>query len=681
MSFKNIILGTQRKSYTHDLSFDNNTTMDFGVLQPLLSQFMLPKSSIKVSSRQLVRLAPMPTPSFARMYLANYASFVKMTDVVPYYESLLSKIPFTGSSSTFQPVSMPYTTNQSLLYFLLRDSFVECYQETSTPGKYQIVTDDPSFGALKSEFVSLFFSTSISSSSPFYPKFKWLSDSTLPIFPRPHLSPINADFTFRFGVDTDHVGKYILCFKYSAAASRLRKVLIGLGYSPAFNDNIHVSIAPLLAYYKAYFDRFGLSRDLPFEVTSCYKIIKLIENYSINFALSNDVPGALLDFICDELSNCWYTSANSYIAAHRSSLTNSIAARNFTLDTAQQGSVRLSSQNSSVSFPHLSSSASNFTLTALSLDVLKRLSSFVNKDSAIGKRMSDWVRVHYGADVSNSLFEESSRINEWRTNIDIDDVFSTSDTADVGTPQKGEYLGSYAGKGSGFSSSGFSFKAPYHGFIFVMSCVVPLSNTFQGVDPTLLAVDLDTIPQPEFDALGFEATPRSVFVSDNGIGSSYHSNKFSETFGFVPRYTGFKVKKNIVNGDMCKGFYQSDLLPYFNDRMLFNNVSGVTDVSTDTSGKVTGFSYYLDTDKVPNASTEFQKICRYSFMGDYNRLFYNTDSVSYKPVDDVSLPPDDNFIVQTVFDVRVSNFLKPVQNSYDTIDEDVDNNTTSVETV
>lgn len=156
MSFKNIILGTQRKSYTHDLSFDNNTTMDFGVLQPLLSQFMLPKSSIKVSSRQLVRLAPMPTPSFARMYLANYASFVKMTDVVPYYESLLSKIPFTGPSSTFQPVSMPYITNQSLLYFLLRDSFVECYQETSTPGKYQIVKDDPAFGALTSEFVSLF---------------------------------------------------------------------------------------------------------------------------------------------------------------------------------------------------------------------------------------------------------------------------------------------------------------------------------------------------------------------------------------------------------------------------------------------------------------------------------------------------------------------------------------------
>lgn len=85
MSFKSVLLGTSaHKNYTHNMSFDNNTTMDFGFLQPLLSQYMLPNSTIKVNSKQLVRLAPMPTPSFARMYLQNFARFVKMTDVVPY---------------------------------------------------------------------------------------------------------------------------------------------------------------------------------------------------------------------------------------------------------------------------------------------------------------------------------------------------------------------------------------------------------------------------------------------------------------------------------------------------------------------------------------------------------------------------------------------------------------------
>ena len=71
MSFKNIVLGVHRKKYTHNLSFDNNTTMDFGVLQPLLSQYMEPKSTIKVSAKQLVRLAPMPTPSTVETFKSD----------------------------------------------------------------------------------------------------------------------------------------------------------------------------------------------------------------------------------------------------------------------------------------------------------------------------------------------------------------------------------------------------------------------------------------------------------------------------------------------------------------------------------------------------------------------------------------------------------------------------------
>lgn len=409
---------------------------------------------------------------------------------------------------------------------------------------------------------------------------------------------------------------------------------------------------------------------------------KTFENYDIEFTLSSTSDPLFLNFLLSEASNCWYTSSNSYIAAQRSSITNSLVSRKLDVSRGQLGSNAriLNTNNESIDYPYMLVAPSGGTaFTSLSLDLLKRLTTFVNKDSAIGKRISDWVRVHYGAEVSNSLFEQSNRINEWRTNIDIDDIFSTSDTADIGTKNKGDFLGSYAGKGSGFSSNGFTFKAPYHGFVFVLSCIVPITNTFQGNDPTLLAVDLDTIPQPEFDALGFEATPRSVFVGDNGYASTTLSSKFGNTFGFVPRYTGFKVKKNIVNGDMCKGFFQTDLLPYFNDRILYNNVMSVGTVVSDASQHVSSFSFKKELDKVPNASTEFQKVCRYGFMGDYNRLFYNHDSVHPFALQDLNdYSSDDNFIVQSVFDVRVSNWLKPVQNSYDTIDEQTDNNTTSV---
>lgn len=691
MSFKNIILGTQRKNYTHDLSFDNNTTMEFGVLQPLMSQYMFPNSSIRVNTKQLVRLAPMPTPSFARMYLANFASFVKMSDVVPYHESLLSKIPFSNGSRSYTPVSMPYTNNRTLLYVLLSSSFVDFYTKAASSNEFSLVTDESQKNVIVAEFIKVFFGSSLSSSHAFYPKFHWVQGFVEhyiePSIP-PSVTPLSADFSLTFG------SKYLACFKFSPSALRLRKILLGLGYSLSFGDTSHLSFAPILAFYKAYYDRFGLVRDLPFQTTKCYQIIKKIEDYVIDFTLSVADPGIFVSFLTGELSECWFTSANSYIASHRDKLTNGVPSRSLFTLPEQNGLLTPNfvpkltdgSHESSVPFLGVPQGSDlggpSSYITQLSLDVLKRLTAFVNKDSAIGCRMSDWVRVHYGADVSNSLFEQSSRINEWRTNIDIDDVFSTSDTADVGVKHKGEYLGAYAGKGSGFSQSGFTYKAPVHGFIFVMSCIVPLTNTFQGNDPTLLGIDLDTIPQPEFDALGFEATPRSVFVGDNGVADTSQSSKSADTFGFVPRYTGYKVKKNVVNGDMSKGYFQTDLLPYFNDRILYNNTVNSSVIASDPSTeKVTKVSFDVSQDLVPNASTEFQRICRYAFIGDYNRLFYNDNQSTLFRLGLDSYPIDDNFIVQSVFDVKVSNFLKPVQNSYDTVDQDVDNNTTSVSSI
>ena len=697
MSFKNIVLGTQRKNYTHNLSFDNNTTMEFGVIQPLLSQIMFPKSKIKVSAKQLVRLAPMPTPSFARMFLQNYATFVKMTDVVPYFESFLSKIPFTSSSKTYTPISLPIISNKLLTYYLLSFAKYSLYKQTntvlngydfelvtkSTVSYHDVVTNAVSSFQNKYGFVTgKNFAFMLSSLNCM------LNEGTSSSFAGATdvVYPSESDYTCVFTASDNH--KYMFCFRFSDHLKRLRKVFVGLGYDINLTSDSSVSFAPLLAFYKSYYNLFGLTRDLPFETTNCFSIIKLIEDYTFDFTHTRFVSeNTSQDFVklkkfLDDCSNLWYTSSNSYIAAHRDNLVNGTPLRTLNTLLQQNGyytvnSVPDSNYNVIPEVPTISYLRSRIKETyfsQLSLDVLKRLTQFVNKDSVIGKRMSDWVRVHYGADVSNSLFEDSFRINQWSTAVDIDDVFSTSDTADIGTANKGDFLGSYAGKGSGFSSSGFSFTAPVHGYCFVLSTLVPITNTFQGTDPTLLGVDLDTFPQPEYDAHGFEATPRSVFFGDNSVCLDTEK-KSSDTFGFVPRYTGFKVKKNIVNGDMDLGYFKTDLHPYFNDRLFYNSSLGFS-LNGNTNVTLTNVS----TDNCPNASTEYQKLCRYAFMGDFNRLFYNSGSVFNDAVTYIrDIPHSDNFIVQTVFDVRVSNFLKPVQNSYDTFDDDVDNNTTSVE--
>lgn len=692
MSFKSVLLGTSaHKNYTHNLSFDNNTTMDFGFLQPLLSQYMLPNSSISVNSKQLVRLAPMPTPSFARMYLQNFARFVKMTDVVPYFESLLSGISFTTPSGvSVKPTQMPVTTNSFLLWNIL------CLSRCSVYEKYAIGVNEYGWKHIPLDISSdisdfrdcLFnrFGFSASLNLALAPDFDVPSDSTI--------SPLMSDYIIEddFANDTTDTS-YLFCFQFSTRAKHLRKQLLGLGYSLNGEDNKPVSIAPILAYYKAYYDYFGLTRDIQFEQTNCFKVIGLVWEYVTNFfqlegSVSESNLTLFINFLRDFV-NLYYTDASSYIAAHRSTPMNGAASRIPGVNTSLYSLVNYAQHDTkryirpnNFGVPHVD--ADPPLTTWLSIDLLRRLSRFVSKDSVIGKRLSDWVKVHYGSDVSFDLFKDSFNISEWRTPIDIDDVFSTSETSDIGNKDKGDYLGAYAGKGIGFGKGGFTFKAPTHGFVFVMSCIVPITNIFQGNDPTLYAIDNDTIPHPEFDALGYEFTPKGVFLSDNFLlGKENDLSLTTAGFGWVPRYTGFKVKKNIVNGDMCCGYFKRDLLPYFNDRLILSHAASVTGI-VDSSGKSTGnFKFGITSNSVPSASTSWQQICKYGFLSNYNRLFYNSKSDTSSGLDNYLINFDygefDNFICQTVFDVKVKNWLKPVQNSYDVVD-DTDNSTVNMST-
>lgn len=690
MSFKNIVLGTSaHKSYTHDMSFDNNTTMDFGSLQPILSQYMEPNSKISVNARQLVRLAPMPLPSFARISLLNYARFVKMSDVVPYHECLLAKRPFYSENGVYTPEKMPVTSNRMLLFCVLLNSYFTIY-ESNTPQDdfYKYIENKPlennllpicnkltkyvNFGKVDASYTGFDVLRSTNTmEAPFLLNKKLV-----------HVTPLSADYVLYFTPDGETYDdgngnpkpRYMFCFSFDDVGKRLRKQFVGLGYSLSFEDVTPLSLAPLLAYYKAYYDTFGLTRNQPFETTNAFRLIKNIEDYKWDYthkqlSSKNQYINNFFAFI-SSLTECFYSDPNSYIAAHRTDIMNNEPMHEISVVGSKN--VISSSDKSLPLLSHLTSG-----LNQISLDALKRLTRYVAKDSVIGQRISDWVKVHYGADVSNSLFEEAFRINEWFTSVNIDDVLSQSDTVLPGSSPDtttGEHLGAYAGKGIGFNKTGFTFKAPVHGFVFVLSCIVPKTNIFIGNDPTLYAIDNDTIPRPEFDALGYEITDGHVFYSDNGVNYPGFYD-IPRSFGFIPRYTGFKIKKNVVNGDMYCGPSKTDFQPYYLDQLITSRPTSFThEVSTDLWKYGNASKYDIDVHQNIGASTAWQQICRYPFMGNYNRIFYNSSSDSTQ-----IFPLSDNFIVQTVFDVKLSNWLKPVQNSYDTVD-DTDNSTIQVET-
>ena len=684
MSLSSVKLGTAfNKRYSHNLDFDNNTTMDFGSVQPLLCQYLLPKSDVNLNYRQLIRLAPMPTPSFARIFAKNYARFVPMTDVVEYHEAFLAKKPYYSHDRSFVPALLPFTENRVLMYMLLQLSQWSVYL-ASEPGSTQYKVYDPgsNYVGEYNVLMQAFYAFVGLGSSPLRPLDQSLflhnlvavsfeqSDYIVPVYNNPDTTELSQPDGF-------------IVFRFSDAAKRIRKVLVGLGYGLSLDDSNRVSLAPLLAFYKAYFDTFGLTRETAFESTLCYDLIRHISNYDYDYGMSAfaaavpsqaplNIQGVFAGFI-HTLGNLFYTSADNYLAAHR-------------LDPMNHAELPLSSPtsllegtgNNSALFVMnkrdtltpgvtLGNNNNRTVIQQLTLDVLKRVSRFVSKDSVIGYRISDWVKVHFGADVVSTLFEESNFIHQSSTPVDISDVFSTSDTADIATKDKGEYLGAYAGKGIGFNKNGFNFRAPCHGYLFVFSCVVPVVRDFVGSDPTLYSVTPDAVPVPEFDALGYELTQRAACVGDNFIAS--HNEFHDKAFGFIPRYSGYKVKKDVVNGDMYLGYFKRDFQPYYLDRIPYNNY--IKNFNRDTQ---TSYHMTLNMSSTPSASTAWQSLNGNSAVGNFNRLFYDEG----KPFD--AFGNNDKFIVQTVFSFKVRNYLKPISDSYDTFDESTDTSSTNVTT-
>lgn len=665
-----ISLGKSTKKYLRNTDFDNNTTMDFGFCQPLFCQFLLPDSNISVSAKQLVRLAPMPVPSFARVSLVNKFVFVPWSDLCGYYEAMLSNMPYNGS---VVPTQLPYVYNAYLCKCLLDNrlgsvaTFYEVDTTVSSPITYKMCS--PMDALTFSNSLETLWETEFSSHSC-NKKFTL----TPAQFKDSAVSPNSADYLVNFVSGDKHV---LAAFRYSTRAKHLRTVLIGLGYSLAMQDWSKVIGLPLFAFYKAWFDTYAPKRSVAWTDTAVFKFLKSVsDDYLPN--LCNDEDS--MDSVFSALSDCYYVSNDDFVSVHRSTLEN-VSLGKFPYVT--ELGVNTSTPSFTVSQQPYSYSTN--ALSLISLDVVKRLTRFVNKDSLIGQKMSTWVRNHFNAQVANSLYQDVYHVKTDILPLQINDVFSTADTADASS-KSGERLGSYAGKGIGFGDTGCKFHSDRHGYLLCISAIVPKSGYFQGNDTSLYGLDRFTLPSADFDALGMEVTPFGFIAGDIGFtdmtATSDQKLDYSAGFGFVPRFSGYKFKKNIVNGDMSRRSHIDSMSPYYLDRILQTGDALYQSLADNKFAQIRQFYPSL-----PKASEQWRYLTKYPWLGDYDRIFYN-DGVYHgstsTPVDsssediDGSAARPDNFIVQSLFTMKIQDVLKPLAMSYDTFDEVSDNTSTEV---
>lgn len=651
-SISNIKLGSPAsKKYSRNMNFDNNTTMPFGFVQPLMSQRLEANSDISLNLKQVVRLAPMPLPTFGRMKMINKAVYVPISDVLPYYEALLKGQQYKAnlSGSSYVPKTIPFTSNTTLQYYLLCYSFLSVFERTSSsPDDFELIDPATKQYDWKTALMKAVFGKSV---SPREPHCKLLTKKDT------YVSFDGADYIVK--LDANHYG----CFRYSQSMRNLRSIFIGLGYGIDLENGRNVSILPLLCFYKAYFDTYAPKRQIAWTDTHCFAFIQYIEdNYKVDFTGQGPNFEPFFNLLSD-IRDCYYASPDDFVSAHRTKPVNPDAEKAL-------GVIGSSSSAEPIEVP----SATPGSLDSTILTAIKRLSRYVNKDSVIGTKMTDWLRVHYGAEVANSLYKDVYQVGTFDFPLNVKDIFATADTAVTVGANKGdgEFLGAYAGLGLGDGQSHVKFHSPYAGYFFILSSIVPVSGYNQGDQSDLYLIDNDTIPNPDFDALGYELTPMSMFVDHNSISIPGTTPKpfANEAFGFVPRYSSLKVRRNIANGDISRRGTIASLSPYHLDRNITTTVVNAIKRSTD---KV---QYFLSTRThlPPSASEQWRYICKYPFLGNFNRIFHNsgnppTPELSSSQEDFFNAPVDDNFIVQSLFEVTVTDFLKPLSESWDTLDD------------
>lgn len=607
-----INLGLKNKRNKFNLSQDTNTTANFGFCQPTFCREMMPNSTFNMNGVQsFVRLSPVTVPTFGRISYRTYHSFVPYSSLYFPFDSFLSGTAYTNTSGQTFEVNRLHT-------FTFRDLIKDLITvETKAIQYFEVFTaySASEFESHKNDFV--------------------IADPKgIMNYDNQTVDQYSCDFYINNKVD----GSKPIFVKFTAKFCNLYKIFVGLGYNFAPHSIAQLNILKLLAYYKAWFNYMYPQREINFFHTNCYKLIVKLsnENGQDYFSWDSSTVNLFHSFLAD-LAECYYYLPADYFSMSSISpnIVNSISSLNSNYDLEDIVS-------STVDNYYSESLDANASISQKIASVLMR---FANKNTIFGKSLRDYLQNTFGVtDPHDNIHEEVVKIGASSTNITISDVMSTADTFNIGDTNTGSVIGEYAGKGIGYDKSeGYSYTAKQFGVWISFSCIVPEGGYVQGYQRENINVDRFDFATPEFDALGYQLLHRGELIHDN---NQITVSDFDPTngWGLVPRYSNYKVGKNILNGDLFRKATRLTYDCYCLDRLFEQNNISIT----------------------PSNHSNFRRVGLNPLFGNYDRIFDDTDSTH------------DHFIIHMIFDCQALLPLKSLSSSFDTFDEESDNTTMSV---
>lgn len=454
----------------------------------------------------------------------------------------------------------------------------------------------------------------------------------------------NCDFSYEIKLDSTQKF-YMVCFNFNGVIKRLRNIFLGLGYSFNPFDMEPDSILKLFAYYRAWFSLFAVTRDMNFNDTNCAKLYRLMAEIQITDPMrvygdrnyyDSSFQESFYGFLKD-LCDLTYTCPADYFT---SSVNNTVqgVSQIMSIDGGDQQGSRSSraivGPQSPVSATTWQTGGSSY-VNPLSIEIARRLLTWVNKNTVVGKKIADILYSRFGKIQTNDDSSEGVyKIGVDTVPITIDQIFNQT-SSETSAP-----LGERSGIGQGGKRAPkHSFTTPAYGVLMTLTAVVPDMGYFQGKlrENSDGVNDSLEFPDTAYDAVGWQTVRYNELVADRQFARYLDNGSYGTSlgnYGKQMRYSHYKVGFNRVLGDVSLPHMRDSMLAYTLDRYF-----DPRDVNLPVNNPVTA---------------------RRGDIGGTNRIF------------DVVSPTDDHIIYQVYFDITVNDRLKPLGLSYDTILENDD---------
>lgn len=478
---------------------------------------------------------------------------------------------------------------------------------------------------------------------------------------------------------------YIVLIKLTNSGRRVRKILQGLGYQTDHSlGTTPLNILPLFAYYKAWYDLMVPAREQDWYSTGAYKLLDSHAEYGDWY--SNDTSKGITDnsltnaqylwmrFFQQELPSCFATGEPNYVSMQLDTPSlEKLSDQRFTFpdesisDMNKDFSIQVMNSGTNACFD------TNNGLTGTALKFLSKMTKYIDKNTIIGNRIAEFMKVHFGAEVDD---DSSNYIGKQEVSAQIGDVYATAETED-------KDLGQYAGQGYGSTDEvpHFKFHAKLHGYYITYASIEPVSNYVQSIEGENFQTTPYEFAQPAFDSLGYEISRRAEVLCNQDMGYGAQGTKqpyntsnliptnlsSAEGFGYVPRYASSKTMKSKLLGDLSLRSTRDSYLGYTMDNWIstnvFNRLSSETGKYTDSIANI--LPSYL------RPGVQWRFLSLYPFLNNYNRIFYNQghEIVQGDPQvgnDWMYDVLDDNFIVHSAWNITYTAPLLSLSESFNT---------------